>query len=332
MKNGFKSACVFIGTVIGAGFATGREVVLYFNGYSPLIALLSGFVLGLLCAFFMVVGKSIKGGNLNQFISPKFKKILDFLVFLNAYITFVAMFAGAESLIFQIFGVKFIGIISAVIAVYIAVSGLRQIKILNVIVVPLIIMLVTVIFFKNEKCFIVGKIGILNSVAYSTMNIMLAGYIMARLGSNAKKNEIISAGIISSIVLGIMLFMILCVVSGDNISSMPLYSASYRLGIGRLSGVLIYFAIFTTLVSSADLLINCIDNVLKSKWLSSISAIAISWPICMLFSFDNIVDYTYPLVSVFGVVLTIVVIIKYTQLKIDSHQVIEIKQKNNSLI
>lgn len=43
MKEGLKCAAVFIGTVIGAGFATGQEVLLYFGKSSIAVPIFRGF-------------------------------------------------------------------------------------------------------------------------------------------------------------------------------------------------------------------------------------------------------------------------------------------------
>lgn len=52
MKEGLKCAAVFIGTVIGAGFATGQEVLLYFGRSSIAVPIFSGILLGLFNAYF----------------------------------------------------------------------------------------------------------------------------------------------------------------------------------------------------------------------------------------------------------------------------------------
>ncbi|HRR89743.1 MAG TPA: hypothetical protein P5161_03095, partial [Eubacteriales bacterium] len=69
MKKSIKLAFLFIGTVIGAGFATGREIALYFKNISPLAAAFSGLALGFLCTLFIIIG------NINKSpVEAKFKR------------------------------------------------------------------------------------------------------------------------------------------------------------------------------------------------------------------------------------------------------------------
>jgi len=51
-----KTASVFIGTLIGAGFATGREILLFFGKCSPVVPILSSIICGAFCIMFLVAG------------------------------------------------------------------------------------------------------------------------------------------------------------------------------------------------------------------------------------------------------------------------------------
>ncbi|MEG2457102.1 MAG: hypothetical protein RSB08_04700, partial [Clostridia bacterium] len=124
-----------------------------------------------------------------------------------------------------------------------------------------------------------------------------------------------STGLMSGLILGTMLFMIQSIVRSNTQLSMPMYSVAQQLGIGKLAGVLIFFAILTTLVSAAELLISDLEQAVENRWLAGLVILACSWPICILFSFKQLVDTLYPIVSVFGVALVIVTTIRLAEKK-----------------
>lgn len=65
MKEGLKCAAVFIGTVIGAGFATGQEVLLYFGRSSIAVPIFSGILLGLFNAYFWQSAQNLTIESMN---------------------------------------------------------------------------------------------------------------------------------------------------------------------------------------------------------------------------------------------------------------------------
>jgi Uncharacterized membrane protein len=146
MKNGMKYAAVFVGTVIGAGFATGREIALYFKGANAQTAAAAGIMLGLLCGFFMLAGERIGDGGFTAYLFGQRKRIFDIAVFVCAFITFAAMCAGAESIFRKIYGIGWLGLVTALISTLAAILGIKQIKSLNLVLVPIILAFVVLIF------------------------------------------------------------------------------------------------------------------------------------------------------------------------------------------
>ena len=49
---------LYIGTIIGAGFASGREIAVFFGDTAPAWVALSALFMGLLAALFMTAGKT----------------------------------------------------------------------------------------------------------------------------------------------------------------------------------------------------------------------------------------------------------------------------------
>jgi len=49
---------IYIGSIIGAGFATGREIMLYFGDNGILSGIAAGVAMGILCGLFLFSAKS----------------------------------------------------------------------------------------------------------------------------------------------------------------------------------------------------------------------------------------------------------------------------------
>lgn len=314
MKEGIKCSAVFIGTVIGAGFATGREIALYFGKNSPFSAMAAGLVLSVFGCFFMYIGRELGDKSFDTFLFGKFGKLYKIAAVLCAFITFIAMFAGAESIIYSISGVKHIGIITAVLAVVCAIRGVKFLKIINILAVPSIVFFIALIFFKSKSEIFVGKISVLTPIAYASLNIMLGGCVMAKLGKNCDKKDILWCFVFSTLVFSMLLLLLSATVKASN-DEMPLFSIAKIAGLSYASGILIFMAIFTTMVSSAEYMIGELESLTKSRLYGAMLVMIFACPLSAIFSFKTIVDSFYPFVSVCGVLLIIFTIIRFAQKK-----------------
>jgi len=315
MKRAFKISTLFVGTVIGAGFATGREISLFFGELSPIVAAASGIVLGGLCALFLICGKYRLVWK---------SKFYSAIIFLCAIITFSAMLAASEKILFEMTNIRFMGLVSGVLGIIIVVLGIDKIKILNAIIVPLIIAFIIILFIKNANFEISGGVSVFRPVAYGALNIFLAGELMAKEGEKASKRDIVLSSVLTGVFLSIMLFAIQSTIH-NNTSSMPMLDIADKLNLTLTSQLLVYFAVFTTLLSSAEIMVSLIhDYIANSSVLSSpkiypalsgrivpaLFALLLSYAFSLL-GFDNIVDWFYPLISACGLISVGAVIIKF---------------------
>lgn len=299
MKDGLKCAAVFIGTVIGAGFATGQEVLLYFGNSDISVPVLAGLTLGLFCAYFMRVGASVSFDGDGIFSGKKAELFYDACMYICAYVTFIAMFSGAETLFYKTFGIGYTGIIWVVLAAFISVNGLKFMKILNGVAVPVIMALITVIFIKSAPYEPGGRLNFLNSVTYSAMNIVLSMGIMVRLGRNADKKTIATAGICSGVVMATLLAMITLAVRKSG-GEMPMFTVAESHSLKYAAGIVILLAVFTTMVSALETAADIISPVFKRKTAAIVFIFITSVPFIILFSFESLIEYFYPLVSGMG--------------------------------
>ena len=112
MKRAFKISSLFIGTVIGAGFASGREVALYFGNLSPLVVATAGLFLGGFAASFLVAGKF---GLIWK------SKFYTAMVLFGSVITIAAMLAASEDILYEMTSLRFLGLLSGILGMVIVV-------------------------------------------------------------------------------------------------------------------------------------------------------------------------------------------------------------------
>jgi len=305
MKEGLKCAAVFIGTVIGAGFATGQEVLLYFGRSSIAVPIFSGILLGLFNAYFLAIGAKFNDRINEHMLQNKAKALYNVCMFICAYITFIAMFSGVETLFVKIFDIKYTSVAWVVAAGFIAANGLRFMKGLNSVAVPVILLLAVVIFVYSDKEKANGAYNFFNGITYAAMNVMLSMGVMIRLGKTATKKSIWASGCATAVVMATMLALITLVVKKSG-GEMPVYVAADKVGLKYAAGVVILLSVFTTMVSALETAAEIIAPDEKKKTTGVIFVTLLSLPFVGLFSFENIVDYYYPVVSGMGILIVIV--------------------------
>ncbi len=329
MGNKFKQAllvgAVMFGSIVGAGFASGKEVWFYFAQFGwvcfPLIAL-AGVLLFLLGFVFLEFGKKFGIESVQQMNSKLFGKfgfIGEIIFVFSNFILLSAMLAGAESLFDIVLSqdlYRFASVITAVIAVVISWLGFEKMVKVNLAVVPAMVLIIAVAFVycvADSGGFIVpmanGTERIFSAVFFSILyvcsNLFFAGFIFARLGVQHSKGVNLGG---SAIAAG---FMILCLVGMvisiylnpySSMSDMPLVyiasNASYVFGIFTL--VVVWIGITTTAVSLVYTIAIWLEKYISNFKLCSI-LVAI---ICLIISglgFGAIVSYCYPVLGVIGV-------------------------------
>lgn len=298
-----KTSAVFVGTMIGAGFATGREILIFFGKSSPVIPVLSAVICGLFCYLFLKAGHH----GLNV-IPYKGKRIMLGSFYLAAFIVFAAMIAASEEVIYEIFAINGGGVITAIIIGIICLAFIDGLKLLNLIVVPLIILFVALLFFKTDFPALRTKLNFPNAFAYVALNMFLGGFLIVPDGKSMKKNEMIMTAVITAILLSVMIFMIYVIVLKAGDALMPVVEVARSLNLHIIASILIYLAVITTMAGCFTALTAITMVYIKDKWTAG-AAVSIVGILAAIIGFKLIVDIGYPLVSIIGSVYTVSVIV-----------------------
>ncbi len=314
MSKVLKVSFLYIGAVIGAGFASGREIALFFGNCSPINVAVSSIFMSLLCALFLLGGK--------YHSIPK-NKLTNFIILICSLISTCTMIAGGEFMLTTLTNIPvFLGLIMTLLSGVVVVLGIDKIKIANAILVPMIVISIALIFSRISHENFSSTFSISKPILYSCLDILIAGVVISKEGKNLNDKQIVGVATITCAFMGAMLYMLQSIVLQDtNESLMPVFAISNNVGLNIACGILIVSAIFTTLVSALKTASDCLSktfdetNVLQKLSSTNFKAfpvffiLTIAYPISFI-GFDNLVDYCYPFLSFAGIIFTFMVSIK----------------------
>ena len=328
-----KIAAVYIGTVVGAGFATGQEILQFFSkfGISGIWGIVLSTVLFMLFGYIIIeLGYKLSAKSHLEIIksaSGKFiGSLMDIIIIFFLFGFFTTMIAGTGALFSQQFGwPSMLGCIIMAVATAITVmTGLDGVINSISIVVPFLLLSVFGICIytitKNPIYFsiAINTNGLVNNwliagILYVSYNTIMSISVLGPMGANAKsKKAILFGSILGGLGLGVGALLInLAIISLNKSMSFEvpmLYIASNisPLIVTFFSAILIA-EVYTTAVSSLYGFVARTFEISKFANNKNIAIIVIT--IIAFFAsqlgFSNLVKYLYPIAGYGGLVLLV---------------------------
>lgn len=337
MKDIFKVVFVIIGTMVGAGFASGQEMYLFFYSYGleGLIGIIiSSSVVG------FVIYKTFK--IVNEYSVSNYKELLDILIKKNSnlkeiinivinifiLITFFIMIAGFGAYFEEQMGINSLlgsGIL-AIATFIIFKTSVKGVVKASEILVPILIGFLTIIGIINLKSIHLFELGnyiirinqsnyILSAVLYGSYNSILLIPVLITLKKYIKnKKQITKISIISVIIillLSAIVFLLLVRVDVDitKLEMPAVYVVSNMFKTAKYGyGFIILCSIFTTVISLGT---SFLQNTAKDK--KSYTHIAVIMCITSVLvsklGFSNLVGLLYPIFGYLGLIQIFKIII-----------------------
>lgn len=330
MRRILKVIFVIIGTMIGAGFASGQEMYVFFFSYG-IEGLIGVLISSLIIGF--VIYKTFQ--LVNQYGTSTYKDFLDILiqknstlkpiinVIINTFIliTFFIMIAGFGAYFEQELGVNgLIGSSMLAIATFaIFMTSVKGVVKVNALLVPILIGFLFLIGIINIKDIPLLELGnyivrnnsssyILSAILYSSYNSILFIPVLLTLKDYIQnKKQILNITIISTIIiilLSIIIFLLLVRVDVDITQlEMPVvYVVSNLFGVLKhIYAFIILGSIFTTAISLGTSFLNNVTQNQKSytqlALIMCITSVLIS-----KVGFSNLVNLLYPIFGYLGLV------------------------------
>ncbi len=326
IKKSLSLALVYIGIVIGAGFASGREILEYFN--FPHGDRLSGVVFATFL-FVMVAhivlkrATTLKVFTLDAYLSsvtPKFKGLFLFLFIIYMFCGFFVMLAGSGSFFAEafnmpkIFGILFMAIICFLVFIF-DIKGLVLINsfLVPVMIVGILYICITAAVFKEETTFRLLFLQTLrenilfSAACYVSYNTLTVPSVLVPLAKDANKGDIIKGAWIGGIILGVLIMIIQ---QANNIyfdklwySNIPMFSLAKVCGktAEALYGAVLISAICTTAISQGFGIISYFKiKTIKGRAFASFILIMVAVPFSLI-GFGRLIKYIYGFFGILGV-------------------------------
>lgn len=332
MKNNIKAISVIIGTMIGAGFASGKEVYVFFAQYKimGLIgAIISSLITAIVIYATLKISKKCKLKSNNEFVDniSKNEKIATSIKnIINTFLlaSFWIMCAGLCSFFKQEFNIPIFvtATISGCIIYMLLMTNIEGIMKLNTIIVPIMVLAIVYISILNSQTTQILEQNIITntdaikaiikSILYTSYNSILLIPIIVSISKDIKSDRDIKIiAIISSLIIFILLMiiyqMLVCAKTDISKIEMPiLLLLEKKIWQKVIYGIAIVSAIITSVVSASY---GALENIRdKSKYkLSAIVICLLEIPISYI-GFGNLVSTLYPIFGVIGIAQIILIL------------------------
>jgi len=335
IPSGVKIAAIYASVFLGAGFASGQELLQYFIGFGRL-GLLGIIVAGI---FFALTGWAVLRickresiVNYHEFIKflfgAKVGAIMEGLVVMFLFCLFVAMVAGAGATGYEAFALPFTtSAVALAAAVFLVLCfGLKGIVKVNLFLAPLMLLggifigLFSFFAYSQPVFFMVygrpiGLAWLLAAVVYASYNLVTGVPILAATAGMVEKKSdaaiggLLGGGVIT--ILGLCMALPLFLYYGNiiNLEIPFFYIVTHHGGGFRL--------LYLTVLISAIMTTAACNAFAVMEWLRArgfVNNIKIAAAICIggvlasHIGFSNIVVYVYPAFGLFGLFKIVVVL------------------------
>ena len=316
---------VIVGTIIGAGFVSGKEIYLFFNTYGK-FGVLGFFFTSLMFSIVIyrvfLLAKKMNCSSYSKFSEEVNQKNIRFIKRIILYfllISFYIMVAGMSAYFKQQY--KIPEILTATIMSFTCYQILKRniegIITLNNLLIPFIIVFIMVLGVKNTDYILNCKFEInktnsscvkflLSSVLYASYNSLILIPIIVELSKKigSKKNIVIVTIMCFFIMFVLGVNIIYIIQSGGNYlrsTELPMVEIVKRFGIisQRLYGVVIIIAIITSAIASAHSFLEEIRDK-KGKFKKELLLICVVAPVISQIGFSKLVKVLYPIFGILG--------------------------------
>ncbi|MGP4038983.1 YkvI family membrane protein [Gracilibacillus sp. D59] len=321
-KSGMKWMFLIIGTMVGAGYASGRELWQFFGHESGLAIIL--FTLLFICSVAITMKVSYQNQTSNYYalleiiLGKRIARFYDILIFFYLMSTTVIMIAGSGAT-FEAFQLsKWIGILFIVaFIIIIFIKGVKGVVTFNVIILPLLIvglLSILLIYTMDEQLtFIISLDHQSNWTAaftFTALNILAILAVIGAVGEKIQSNgEIVIASIGSGLILGITSFLynnsLIQISEVIILYEIPLFAIlkNYPSYTYIIMTILLWCAIFTTAISSVLGLVSRIARFLKyHMWQIALLLLIILTPLTNI-GFATLVSFLYPIYGIVNLYL-----------------------------
>ncbi|MGM7723399.1 hypothetical protein [uncultured Metabacillus sp.] len=328
MKSGFKWMFLILGTIIGAGYASGREIWQFFGFESGLAICI--FTVIFIIAVYVIMKISYEERSnhffpvLERLVGRKLSYVYDVLIVVYLFSTTIVMIAGGGATLEAFFVPYWGGILFfSVLLVLLFLSNINGIIRLNVFIIPMLVLgLIYALLtfnFSNHHSWMLDLTKQYNwpsAFTFTSLNILPLIAVLSAIGKEMKDlKEAKIASIGSGIVLGVISF-----IYNETLVQMADYLAEYEIPLfAILNGspfavflfmsIMLWLAIYTTAVSGIFGLASRFKEISNLPyWVMAFVFVLLMIPFTS-FGFSNLVAILYPLYGLINLYLLVSILL-----------------------
>lgn len=334
-KNWIKIGSIYVGTVIGAGFSSGREIIDFFgvygiNGIWGIV--ISGILFSLLGSLLLlkIYNNKIIGFDdlMSRLFGEKFSFIIKIIISLALYTGFSIMLAGSGVIFKQELGISFnIGVVFMMVASFIVfLYSLEGLTFINTMLVPILIIGIIFTSFylggirgydftgiESVRYTLKGNFLTSSFLYFGTNSLLIIVVFSSLLPLINNRKTAILGGISGGVILSILGISILTsmFIYYNEVSTLDIpmlsisnyISSNYR----KLYAIVLWIAMFTTALANGFGFINRFNN--KKNMGLKIGLFCLSTIPLTKFGFANLIAVIYPVFGVIGFAIILIVLL-----------------------
>ncbi|CDQ37865.1 YkvI family membrane protein [Virgibacillus salexigens] len=317
LRGGLKWMFLIIGTTIGAGYASGRELWQFFGHESGLAIGLFALFFTICCLVIMSISYQRKSTHylpvLKDIVGRRLTGIYDVMIFIYLFTTTVIMIAGSGATS-QAFNFSYWWGISIIIIalVVLFLKGINGLLSINQFILPLLLvgLLFVLLWFTIDQ-----ELNLFShwdeqrnwtaAFPFTALNILPLIAVLGAIGNKVQsKQEIWIACVGSGLTLGVISFIynnsLIQIADELLLYEIPLFAIlkHYPFQMLVLMSVLLWFAIFTTAASGILGIVTRIqDYIQQPLWLIVCVTLVTMIPLTAL-GFSTLINYLYPIYGI----------------------------------
>lgn len=317
LRAGIKWMFLIIGTTIGAGYASGRELWQFFGHESGLAILLFVLFFSMSCIAIMKISYKSKSTHylpvLRKIVGEKLTGVYDVMIFLYLYTTTVVMIAGSGAT-GQAFNISYwwgIGVM-VVALVLLFMKDINGILSINQYILPLLIsglLFILLLFTFDQELELFShwheQRNWTAAFPFTALNILPLIAVLGAIGNKVKsKQEIWIACVGSGVILGVISYIynnsLIQIADELLLYEIPLFAIlrDYPFEMLIFMSILLWFAIFTTAAAGVLGIVTRIQDYFKEP-LSLIVAVTLVTMIPLTtLGFSTLISYIYPVYGI----------------------------------
>lgn len=330
-KNFLAAVLIFVSSVVGAGFSSGQEIVLFFSrhGKAALGGILCSGVLFSVFAYEILKNRSANMDKGYQdwlkMIFGRCKWLFDIITVTFLFFIFSLMLTGAQNIIADTLNISSWAGMFVIIVVCVALLAYGESRVnlfatwtAPIQIIGILLTCLIIIFGGHKDVFgfdIMKKImdnAYVGSFQYAGYNSLLCIGILSNIPSSiiaARKIE--WAGVVGGVVIGALIFIVHMALGnyyiGGEMYNMPLLKVAWGISqsVGGAYSAIVLISMIISIILSGELIIKQCKSVFPISRTSIIFLlITISLVISNL-GFSKIMEMIYPLFGYVGVVVLV---------------------------